>query len=54
MVYVNGRLVGETPFSGRSIPAGRVSLRIVHPERPPKSIRLRIAPGEVVSRRVVL
>jgi hypothetical protein len=53
-IYANRRRVGETPISGATIPAGRVSVRIVHPDHPTKTIPLRVRPGETISRRITL
>jgi len=54
-VWVNGRVVGNTPLHRVNIPAGRVTLRMQQPGSSRSLTKsLRVQPGDNISRRFVL
>ena len=54
-VSLRGRDLGNTPLLRREIPAGDVVLRLrAEGTGPPRTLRFRAAPGEVVSRSIDL
>jgi serine/threonine-protein kinase len=50
-VFIDGRLIGNTPQMAVSVPAGRYTVRLSNPELGmSKTIILQVAAGELVTR----